>query len=198
MKLRPSVLHLSFQYWLKQLVFNLFCLLWSTWGVCWSQHTRTGWFRYLPPNTCNDLFFFSVFPSQSHHLYHQFNIRVLVLNLINRYEVQTTYSIEQEIYNFILYKTQVNFYFETHLFPRGGENLNSISFIIFCLLVWPWRVPWKLTFKHSSMWITTETPSAPIHMTPTNMLVYSWFQEHLEHRNFPEFIHGSHFLRYPT
>lgn len=69
---------------------------WSTQGVCWSQNTRTGWFRYLPPNTCNDLFFFFIFPSQSHHLYHQFNIRVLVLNPINRYEVQTTYSIEQE------------------------------------------------------------------------------------------------------
>lgn len=95
-----------------------------THGVCWPQSTRRGWFRYLPHNMGTNIFSFPVFPSQPYFLYHHCNIKVLVFfDPINKCEAQPQVQFEQEIDSPMHYKTQLNFYFETHLYHGGGGKL---------------------------------------------------------------------------
>ena len=120
-----SGLHLAFQYWLKQLVHYPFSLLHiqlmvfagpraagedgsGTCHIIWVPIFFPFLFSLLNPTSCiitpilKFLFFFI---------------------LLTSVKLSPQIQFEQEIDNPMHYKTQLNFYFETHLYHRGGGKL---------------------------------------------------------------------------
>ena len=72
-------------------------------------------------------------------MYYQFNIRVFFfLVLLTGAKLRIHLSKKYTI----LYFIKLDFYFEIHFPTEVVGILNSISFIVFCLLVGHWRVLW--------------------------------------------------------
>lgn len=129
-------------------------------------------FRYLPPNIHVTIFF--------SFLFSLYNLIACIITLILECSffwtlltgVKFRLQIQLNRKYTLLYFTKLNFFFETHLFHRGGGKLehnpmySSLSPCGVLERSLGFNSGSSLVFKQSSTQVATETPSGPVHVVP--------------------------------